>query len=97
MPFITPATYFLVLPHPDVFLSLPPTQYDDDTTEDSALPYSLLPTADVLGGESSSILASSKEGFALSLADKWRLVKPLLPKYMLPLCKAHLLANGIKN
>ena len=30
-----------------------------------------------------------EKGFTLSPADKWRLVKPMLLKYMLPLCETH--------
>ena len=31
--------------------------------------------------------ARLEKGFALSPADKWRLVKPMLFKYMMPLCE----------
>jgi battenin len=80
---VIPLAYFFLLPRPDAFS---PTQHADDI-EDSLQPYSLLATAEDIDEEVPSSLSHAKTGFALSSADKWRLVKPLLLKYMLPLCE----------
>lgn len=57
------------------------------TTE--GLPYTPLAAAeDEVGEEEGSQPPGPKRGVALSINDKWRLVKPMLPKYMLPLCKS---------
>jgi battenin len=85
MPLIIPLAYFFLLPRPDAFSSLSTGQADD--IEDSLQPYSLLATAEDVDEEAPSSLSNPKTGFALSSADKWRLVKPLLFKYMLPLCE----------
>jgi hypothetical protein len=89
LPFVTPLTYFFLLPRPTAFLSLSPAPYEEDASaEISPQPYSLLATAPDLDEEDSTIvLAGPKKGFALTALDKWSLVKPLLLKYMLPLCK----------
>ena len=79
MPLVIPLAYFFLLPRPDSFSSLS-TQHPDDI-EDSLQPYSLLATAEDIDEEVPSSLSHAKTGFALSSADKWRLVKPLLLKY----------------
>ena len=61
----------------------------------TSLPYAQLATAageddgeGEDGEEEGSIPSSSKRGLALSASDKWHIVKPLLMRYMLPLCKS---------
>jgi len=49
----------------------------------SSTEYTPLPT-DEGGGET---LRFRSRVVALSVSDKWRLVKPMIPKYMLPLCE----------
>ncbi len=54
----------------------------------SSLPYTPLAAAEDEEGEEEGTMSSGPQrGVALTIADKWRLVQPLIPKYMLPLCK----------
>lgn len=94
MPLIIPLTYFFLLPrYSDFSQSTLPSSYEDDSTSAAAsTAYTSLPTMDNQDNESqlpdiSDIDPLVKSNIALSAADKWRLVKPLLPKYMLPLCE----------
>lgn len=88
MPFILPLTYYFLLPHSTAFVGPLLPEYDGDGSSGvaSSLPYTRLATEDEVG-EEGSLPAGSKTGIALSASDKWRLVKPLLLKYMLPLCE----------
>ncbi|GLB39925.1 putative CLN3 protein [Lyophyllum shimeji] len=89
MPLIIPLTYFFLLPNKSAFLSgLTPALYEEVSSpiSNSAIPYTPLPaTEDESGEEEGSLPSGPKRGVALSASDKWRLVKPLLLKYMLPL------------
>jgi hypothetical protein len=91
MPFVIPLTYFYLLPHNSAFLySQSPVGYDGPTSPGGAstLPYTPLPSAeDEDGEEEGSLPPGPRKGVSLSPSDKWRLVKPLLLKYMLPLCE----------
>lgn len=79
MPLVIPLTFYLLLPQPEAFASVPiPSSYEDE--EEPAAEYTTLPTSE----DETEIPKSSIE---LSFEDKWHLVKPLLRKYMLPLCK----------
>ncbi|KAF8065266.1 batten's disease protein Cln3 [Lyophyllum atratum] len=100
MPFIIPVTYFFLLPHNSAFLyALSPPVYEDVSSPglDSALPYTPLSAAeDEIGEEEGSFPPGLKRGVTLSASDKWRLVKPLLLKYMLPLfCFEYTINQGI--
>ncbi|KAI6020128.1 hypothetical protein PISMIDRAFT_206038 [Pisolithus microcarpus 441] len=81
LPFVIPLTYFLLLPRPVAFL--------DPTTSIvySALPFDDpgIPTTDT--SEESSLLENEpkSESVFLTAADKWRLLRPMLFKYMVPL------------
>lgn len=86
LPFTIPLTYLFLLP--------PPGDYSDivgseDTWANAASEYSAIPEDEdesngaAVVGVSAAVMPLP----GLSLADKWRLVRPLLPKYMLPLCK----------
>lgn len=86
LPFIIPLTYFFVL--------LPPSDYteivgDGISWTNSGSEYMALPEEEVESEGTVPVgavpTAASLPG--LSSADKWRLVRPLLMKYMLPLCK----------
>ncbi len=59
------------------FLSPPPPL--------SAIPYTPL-AAENEGEEEGRLSPGPKKGITLSASDKWRLVKPLFGRYMLPLC-----------
>ncbi|KAG6865745.1 hypothetical protein C0991_012217 [Blastosporella zonata] len=93
MPFVIPLTYFFLLPHRSAFLySASPSVYEDvlSSSGELVLPYTPLPaTEDDVGEEEGTHPPGSKQGMALSANDKWRLVKPLLLKYMLPLSEDH--------
>lgn len=53
-----------------------------------SLPYTPLATAeDESGEEDGSLRSVPAKSASLSAGDKWRLVRPLLGRYMLPLCK----------
>lgn len=85
MPLAIPLTYFFLLPPNIAFFSLPPPSYEALVSSPEAVSDSYTSLAT---NEDEDVLASMpKREVALSLDDKWRLVKPLLSKYMLPLCK----------
>jgi hypothetical protein len=89
MPFIIPLTYFFLLPRPSTFASLPASSYDDEIEENIVpIPYAPIPTSESdANGEEQGSFPPAPKHIALSVQDKWRLVKPLFWKYMLPLCK----------
>ncbi|KAG0703550.1 batten's disease protein Cln3 [Suillus ampliporus] len=82
LPFILPLAYFLLLPRPAAFMH-----------QSSSASYTLIPADDhatEIDGDLSAeddleCRVESKVTVALSATDKWRLVKPMLLKYMLPL------------
>lgn len=85
MPLLIPVSYFLILPRPEAFAALPAFANDEADALDESLtaPYTPLPTDD------DDVPIGPKSTIALSAADKWYLVRPLLLKYMLPLCECH--------
>ena len=50
----------------------------------SSTEYTPLPTSE---DENGTTVSGPSRIVALSASDKWRLVKPMIPKYMLPLCE----------
>ncbi|KAH9956927.1 batten's disease protein Cln3 [Russula dissimulans] len=91
LPFVIPLTYFLLLPRPNALsaLVLP-------DTEDSALPiseYTPLPASEEDAGTETAPLKTK----ALSIADKWQLLKPMLPRYMAPLFFVYLFEYTINQ
>jgi len=91
MPLVIPLTYTLLLPSALEFASLT-VEDEDDTVDVTASPYVPIPTREEDDRPgftpqmfSSPVGAPSK--VALTVRDKWALVRPLLPKYMLPLCE----------
>ena len=84
LPLVIPLTYFLLLPQPS---SISNQDEEDDGTEllvASPVGYTPLPMdeyEDTTNGYRRSRIV------ALSASDKWQLVKPMIPKYMLPLCE----------
>ncbi|KAJ2927659.1 hypothetical protein H1R20_g9441, partial [Candolleomyces eurysporus] len=83
MPFLIPLTYFFLLPHSSAFLfPITPTVHDDYFTPPPAL--SALPYTPLGAAEDEE-------------ADKVRLVKPLLLKYMLPLFCVYLFEYTINQ
>ncbi|KZT28273.1 batten disease protein Cln3 [Neolentinus lepideus HHB14362 ss-1] len=79
MPFVIPLTYFLLLPGRNSFISA-----EDPSSQ---APYTPLPDSDADTEETVDAVVVPSEAVivALSLDDKWRLVRPMLVKYMLPL------------
>jgi len=84
LPFLLPLTYFYLLPRPAAFLQL-----------SSSTSYVPIPTDDLETGvdddesapDGTEINVEPKVAANLSIADKWGLAKPMLLKYMLPLCE----------
>ncbi|KAG7095616.1 hypothetical protein E1B28_006341 [Marasmius oreades] len=92
LPLIIPLTYFLLLPPNSAFLytSLPT---DEDVS--SSLPYT--PLATTTDEDDPDEVRLGKATSTLSPSDKWRLVKPLLAKYMLPLFCVYLFEYTINQ
>ncbi|KAF4579553.1 Protein BTN [Pleurotus pulmonarius] len=102
MPFVIPLTYFFLLPSPSEFLYIDTSSssYEerDLTTSFASLPYTpLAATEDQVGEEEGSILTSVKRDVALTGRDKWRLVQPMLLKYMFPLFCVYLFEYTINQ
>jgi battenin len=84
LPLVIPITYFFLLPPSSALLHI-----QDAAPASSAaatLPYTPL-AADDDEGEEGVLPSGPKPSVSLSPSDKWRLVKPMLVKYMLPLCE----------
>jgi battenin len=93
MPLIIPLTYLFFLPHNTAFLTFySPDVYGDRIRPSrvaSSLSYTPLATNEEETEEEGSMLeVEPKRKVALTIDDKMRLVKPLLLKYMLPLCES---------
>lgn len=82
LPLVIPLAYYLLLPKPARFAALPiPSADEEDFVRSGvAAEYTPLPTDD------DDVPVVAKSPTALSVGDKWHLVKPLLMRYMLPLC-----------
>lgn len=86
MPLVIPIAFYLILPQPEAFGSVQiSASYEE---EEVPAEYTTLPTEEEDDG-----VIMPKLSVALSLEDKWRLVKPLLPKYMLPLCACFIIST----
>jgi len=90
LPLVIPLTYFFLLPRSSAFLySSSDSTYEEISNSPvptTSLPYTPLATAeDEVGEEEGSFPSGPRRGVALSAGDKWRIVKPLLTRYMLPL------------
>lgn len=82
LPILLPLTYFLLLPRPATFMDPPsPGSYSPLPDEDPDISAVDVAEGDTLLGQ------PSKVPVFLSARDKWRLVRPMIFKYMLPLCK----------
>lgn len=92
MPLTIPLAYYFLMPHPANFASVAlPSEYEDEPHGSSSeVSYTPIPTVEI--DDEADLIPRNlpeKTSVALTLHDKWRLVKPLLPKYMLPLCTSH--------
>ncbi|KAJ6588530.1 batten's disease protein Cln3 [Mycena capillaripes] len=99
MPVIIPVTYYFLLPRPTVFLASSAAYEDSSSTVAASMPYTPLATAedDMAGEEEGSSASRPKHNVALSAKDKWRLVRPLLVRYMLPLFCVYLFEYTINQ
>ncbi|KAF9224848.1 batten's disease protein Cln3 [Gyrodon lividus] len=80
LPFVLPITYFFLLPRPGAFVdSTSSGSYTPLPVDDPDVPAVEVTEGDTLLGQ------PPKVPVFLSPQDKWRLVKPMLFKYMLPL------------
>lgn len=82
VPLTSSPQYYFLLPRPSAFLE----SYEDSTSP--VVPYTSLATAEeeLTGEEEDSLASVPKYNVSLSASDKWRIVRPLLIRYMLPLC-----------
>ncbi|KAJ7507373.1 CLN3 protein-domain-containing protein [Mycena galericulata] len=95
MPFIIPLTYYLLLPRPPAFLANS-AAYED--LPSATMPYTpLAGEDDMVGEEEGSAPPGPKHNVSLSASDKWRLVRPLLLRYMLPLFCVYLFEYTINQ
>ncbi|KAH9834839.1 batten's disease protein Cln3 [Rhodofomes roseus] len=102
LPLVIPLTYFLLLPKPSAVSSvdLPSTTLPDSVV---AAEYTALSSSeeDALGQvpvqDTAAIGAKTGVGVALSMEDKWRLVKPLVGRYMMPLFCVYLFEYTINQ
>ena len=84
LPLTIPLTYFFLLPQPSSVYNQGEEDGDTELPSTPSAEYTPLPTDEDEG---------TTDGYrhsrivALSASDKWRLVKPMIPKYMLPLCE----------
>ena len=93
MPLTIPLAYYFLLPCSDELSEIDASSYEEEVIPSSStVPYT--PLSSSQDDEHSHMFNDttieefgSKRNVALSAADKWRLAKPLIAKYMLPLCK----------
>jgi len=83
LPFVIPFTYFLLLPRPQAFSTLVLPEFDDSASSRSE--YTQLPVSEEDAGV--AVVEPALTTKALSIGDKWQLLKPMIPRYMMPLCK----------
>lgn len=96
MPFVIPLTYFFLLPRHRTFSSTLFPASISDATFNAPNEYTSIPSSDdeerspdiSTGDLPPDAYATDKFHIALKLSDKWLLVKPLLLRYMLPLCES---------
>ncbi|KAJ8463342.1 hypothetical protein ONZ51_g10318 [Trametes cubensis] len=100
LPFIIPITYFLILPRPDRFVGRDFSAAEEDDFDNAPMTASYTPLP---RGEDEDTVpvtepeAAVKAPIALSMEDKWRLAKPMLTKYMLPLFCVYLFEYTINQ
>ncbi|KAF9647783.1 batten's disease protein Cln3 [Thelephora ganbajun] len=94
LPLMIPFAYFFLLPQPP---SVSNQDEEDDGVEliaASSTEYIPLPTDEDEGGATGY---RHSRIIALSASDKWRMVKPMIPKYMLPLFCVYLFEYTINQ
>ena len=83
LPFVIPLTYFLLLPRPHAFSTLVLPEIEEFASSRSE--YAQLPASEEDAGV--AVVEPVPLTKALSIGDKWQLLKPMIPRYMMPLCK----------
>jgi len=94
LPFTIPLAYFFLLPQTS---SISKQDEEDDDAEPfmtSSTEYAPIPTDE---GEGGTARYGRSRTVALTASDKWRLVKPMIPKYMLPLFCVYLFEYTINQ
>jgi battenin len=84
LPFVIPLTYFLLLPRPHAFSAL--VLPEIEVSASSRSEYTQLPVSEEDAG-AAVVEPAPLTTKALSIGDKWQLLKPMIPRYMMPLCK----------
>ncbi|KAI0641301.1 batten's disease protein Cln3 [Trametes meyenii] len=100
LPFVIPITYFFILPRPDQFAGRSFSPEDEDGLDNAPLTasYTALPRDDEdAAPRGSDPETAIKAPISLSMEDKWRLAKPMLTKYMLPLFCVYLFEYTINQ
>ena len=89
LPLIIPLTYTFLLPPTLAFTSFAANSDEDDTEAGSTSAYVSIPTREDIRPDYDSSISYSSVSTKVSLTprEKWTLVKPLLLKFMLPLCE----------
>ncbi|KAG8701713.1 battenin CLN3 protein, partial [Ceratobasidium sp. 423] len=87
LPFVIPITYFILLPSPGDYTT---TVGSGAAWNNPGSEYTALPEDDIEAEDNTPVgVASAVAPLpGLSSSDKWRLVRPLLVKYMLPLLRS---------
>lgn len=94
LPFVIPLTYVLLLPRPQVFSSLILPEIEDSASSRSE--YTQLPVSEEYEGVA-VVEPAPLTTKALSIGDKWQLLKPMIPRYMMPLCKYSMIPICLAN
>ncbi|KAI0765947.1 batten's disease protein Cln3 [Trametes elegans] len=100
LPFVIPATYFFLLPRPEMFVGSAFSSIEDEDDLDSALmtaSYTPLPRGEDEAAPVTEPEATAKTTIALTIEDKWQLAKPMLARYMLPLFCVYLFEYTINQ
>ncbi|KAI0375973.1 batten's disease protein Cln3 [Pilatotrama ljubarskyi] len=100
LPFVIPLAYFLVLPRPERFIGRAFPVPEEDDLDSAAMTTSYAPLPRGEDEEDVPITepeATVKAPIALSMEDKWRLAKPMLTRYMLPLFCVYLFEYTINQ
>jgi len=94
LPFVIPLTYFLLLPRPQAFSSLILPEIEDSASSRSE--YTRLPVSEENAGVA-VVEPAPLTTKALSIGDKWQLLKPMIPRYMMPLFFVYLFEYTINQ
>jgi len=102
LPLVTPITFYFFLPRQTAFSQLGDNCEDAEYETSPTAGYTPLPTLQTSTDEDDDdnvvvIVASKIPAVQLTASDKWRLVRPMLLKYMLPLFCVYLFEYTINQ